>query len=103
MTAPTSGVRGDGVRLEPGSNGRTGPNLLVPRTPTYYPKGYCELTDRAATLDEIREIFHRRTIRFYSDQIDSQELNMGTAEWIALGLLLIALIGWFRWRGTPVI
>jgi len=26
---------------------------------------------------------------------------MGTAEWIALGLLLFALIGWNRWRGTP--
>jgi hypothetical protein len=26
---------------------------------------------------------------------------MGTAEWIALGLLLIALVGWRRWRGTP--
>jgi hypothetical protein len=25
---------------------------------------------------------------------------MGTPEWIALGLLLIALIGWYRWRGT---
>jgi hypothetical protein len=27
--------------------------------------------------------------------------GMGTAEWIALGLLLIALVGWCRWRGTP--
>jgi hypothetical protein len=26
---------------------------------------------------------------------------MGTAEWIALGLLLISLIGWRWWRGTP--
>jgi hypothetical protein len=26
---------------------------------------------------------------------------MGTAEWIALGLLLITLVGWYWWRGTP--
>jgi hypothetical protein len=26
---------------------------------------------------------------------------MGTAEWIALALLLITLIGWYWWRGTP--
>ncbi len=25
---------------------------------------------------------------------------MGTTEWIALGLLLVALTGWLRWRGT---
>ena len=25
---------------------------------------------------------------------------MGTTEWIALGLLLISLIGWRRWRGN---
>ena len=25
---------------------------------------------------------------------------MGTAEWIALGLLLISLIGWRQWRAT---
>jgi hypothetical protein len=27
--------------------------------------------------------------------------GMGTAEWIALALLLIALVGWRRWRGIP--
>ena len=59
------------------------------------------LTNRAATLDEICELFHRRRIRFFRNQIDSQDLSMGTAEWIALGLLLITLVGWYWWRGTP--
>ena len=27
---------------------------------------------------------------------------MGTTEWIALGLLIIALIGWLRWGGSPL-
>jgi len=31
----------------------------------------------------------------------SQELGMGTTEWIASGLLLVALIGWYQWPGTP--
>jgi hypothetical protein len=67
------------------------------RTSNHYPKGYRGLTDRAATLDEICELFYRRRISFYCDQIDSQELGMGTAEWIALGLLsFILLIGWLR-------
>jgi hypothetical protein len=72
-----------------------------PRTSNYYPKEYRRLTDRAATLDEICELFYRRRISFHYDQIDSLELGMGTAEWIALGLLsFIALIGWLRWEST---
>jgi len=27
---------------------------------------------------------------------------MGTTEWIALGLLIIALIGWLRWGGSTL-
>jgi hypothetical protein len=70
---------------------------------SYYPKGYCRLAKRAVTYSANR--LARQRIDFNSikvaDPTFSKELGMGTVEWIALGLLIIAIIGLVHWAGSP--
>jgi hypothetical protein len=57
------------------------------------------INEQSGDVNEIRELFHRRMIKLPG--LTFPGAGMGTAEWIALALLLIALVGWRRWRGIP--